>query len=80
MAADRFRALTKHDPRAITALVNLKTALRWLGKHARNEDEAVTLLTEANELDAKIASEEQRILEQRDVKPTNAAAADDREL
>ena len=64
-AADRFRAMVSNDDHAVTALVNLKTTLRWLGKHARDETEAVALLTEAAELDAKIAADaEQRILEQ----------------
>jgi hypothetical protein len=56
-AADRFRARAEDDElHEVTALVNLKTALRWLGKHARNEEEAVAFLTEAMELDPKIES------------------------
>jgi hypothetical protein len=72
-AADRFRAMAVDELHAVTALVNLKTALRWLGKHARDENEAVTLLTEAAELDPKIASAEQRNLEQQGGDVGNAA-------
>ena len=60
-AADRFRELSTTDEvHTVTALLNLKVVLRWLGKKAPDQETAMKYLGEALELDAKIQATQQK--------------------